>query len=946
MDFLNQLDHYLYELIFLLPISVIGAWRWGTWLFKKLVGFFYRPVEGLYEAEIGIITPVYNEEPDLFRAALKSWRQNRVDEIIAVIDYTDERSIGIFKKFAKKFKGAKLIVTHTPGKREALADGIKASKSEILALVDSDVVWENDIKSRMLAPFADPTVGGVAVRQDMLKADTFAKKIFKMHLSLRFLNEFPFLAVVGNAFTVLSGRTAVYRRKAIAHLTDRLVKETFWGKKVISGDDKRLTSLVQAEGWKCRYLGNIRVFTSGSDELSFYLKQRLRWSRNSWRSDLKTLFSRWVWKREKFLALYLLDRLFPPFTLLLGPVFLITALIYHHYEAVLIFIGWLLFSRFVKLIPYFREDFRSVTILPAYILFSYLEALVKIYALVTLNQQGWITRWSKDRLRESSFLMLKEGFSVVVTLLFPALMLWGGIAYENNRIAMAEAKKVAREQKIKEEEQKRLNDPKGATFEITLTEEDYLNQPNHPVKNIRQEILDGTSKEKFAFYRLKQGETLESIRRKFNLRDLSVIQWVDGPTNFFAVPALIGRQIKIPFEELRNPIDRKIVSVPTTLQKITYDPLTNTINVVGKGSVLTPLKIRNALPLNQRFIIEETAPMDWILRANLYLDVDTTLLLTGEEVKSFRLLSEPDKTVWIRSENGNILIQETKISSWSERENAPDKNNKDGRAYITAKGSGRMDILDSELSYLGSAGTERRGGLFGGSYGVSWKIENGSFRDSLTTGVVRRNKIHHNYFGLYSYGATGLEITDNEVYENDEYGLDPHDDSNNLLIENNLVHHNGNHGIIISKRCFNNIIRKNISRDNKLHGIMMDRQSNNNLVVENLTRNNADGVAVYDSYNNYIANNRIMGNRKSGVRMNMHSAENLVWNNVFNENNRGVYLYGETGRNYIFENKIKNNRVGIVVKDSAPNYFQSNLRPEENRKDVLATEASKNHEFR
>ncbi len=946
MEFINRIDQYLYELVFLLPISVIGAWRWGVWLFKKLIGTFYRPTEGRYDAEIGIITPVYNEEPELFKAALKSWKQNKVDEIIAVIDYTDKKSIGIFKKFAKGFSGAKLIVTHTPGKREALADGIKASKSEILALVDSDVVWEKSIKSRVLAPFADPTVGGVAIRQDMLKADTFAKKIFKMHLSLRFLNEFPFLAVVGNAFTVLSGRTAVYRRKAIINLTDKLIKETFWGKKVISGDDKRLTSLVQSEGWKCRYLGNIRVFTSGSDELSFYLKQRLRWSRNSWRSDLKTIGSRWVWKREKFLALYLLDRLFPPFTLLLGPVFLVTALVYGHYRAVLIFIGWLLFSRFVKLIPYFREDFRTVTILPAYILFSYLEALVKIYALVTLNQQGWITRWSKDRLRESSFLMLKEGFSVLVTLMFPALMLWGGISYQESRIKLAEAKKIAQEQKKKQQEEKRQADPKGATFEKELTEAEYLNQPNHPIKNIRQEILDGTSREKFAYYRLKRGETLESVTRKFNLKSQAVIQLVNEP--FAVSPGLgfWGQQIKIPFEELRTPIDRKITSVPTTLQKITYDSLTNTINVVGKGSVLTPLKIRNALPLNQRFVLEETAPMEWILRANLYLDAETTLILTGDEVKKLKLLSEPERAVWIRSENGNILIQETDISSWSEKNNAPDTDNKDGRAYITAKGSGRMDILDSEISYLGSAGGEKRGGLFGGSYGVSWKIENGSFRNSLTTGVARRNKIHHNYFGLYSYGATGLEITENEVYENDEYGLDPHDDSNNLLIENNRVHNNGNHGIIISKRCFNNIIRKNVSRDNRLHGIMMDRQSNNNLVVENLTRNNADGIAVYDSYNNYIAGNRIINNSKSGIRLNMHSAENLVWNNVFNENNRGIYLYGGTGKNYFFENKVKNNRAGIVVKDSDLNYFQSNLRPEENRKDILVTEETKDHNFR
>ncbi len=95
-----------------------------------------------------------------------------------------------------------------------------------------------------------------------------------------------------------AGRTAVYRRTAVLPLLDDLLSETFFGRPVISGDDKALTLLVQGQGWKVRYQETACVYTPGATEMPSFLKQRLRWARNSWRADLKALFSRWIWRRR------------------------------------------------------------------------------------------------------------------------------------------------------------------------------------------------------------------------------------------------------------------------------------------------------------------------------------------------------------------------------------------------------------------------------------------------------------------------------------------------------------------------------------------------------------------------------------------------------------------------------------------------------------------------
>ena len=76
------------------------------WLLKRGVATFYRPVKNSFKTSVSLVTPVYNENPKVFKAALDSWKVNKPDEIIAVIDYTDKKCINIFKKFVKNIPSA------------------------------------------------------------------------------------------------------------------------------------------------------------------------------------------------------------------------------------------------------------------------------------------------------------------------------------------------------------------------------------------------------------------------------------------------------------------------------------------------------------------------------------------------------------------------------------------------------------------------------------------------------------------------------------------------------------------------------------------------------------------------------------------------------------------------------------------------------------------------
>ena len=172
-------------LIEYIPVGIIGAWRWSIWGFKKLGGYFtYKPKTTPYEASVSIITPVYNEDPIVLKKSLESWAKENPAEIIAVIDHTDKSSIEIFKTFSKQFKNATLIITEIPGKREALATGIKEAKSEIVALVDCDTEWTEGVLKNSLCAFADPEVGGVATRQNVTNPNTLTRVLFDILLYL------------------------------------------------------------------------------------------------------------------------------------------------------------------------------------------------------------------------------------------------------------------------------------------------------------------------------------------------------------------------------------------------------------------------------------------------------------------------------------------------------------------------------------------------------------------------------------------------------------------------------------------------------------------------------------------------------------------------------------------------------------------------------------------
>jgi parallel beta-helix repeat protein len=205
-------------------------------------------------------------------------------------------------------------------------------------------------------------------------------------------------------------------------------------------------------------------------------------------------------------------------------------------------------------------------------------------------------------------------------------------------------------------------------------------------------------------------------------------------------------------------------------------------------------------------------------------------------------------------------------------------------------------------------------------------------------GDIQNSHIHHNYFGVYTFGAYGMQWLNNEVDHNVQYGFDPHDDSDYLLIQGNNVHHNRNHGIIASKRCDHLTLRSNASWANAQNGIILHRSSDDCLIEENRCYDNDDsGIVLTGSSRNLVRSNLLVRNFEAGIRLDLGSADNRIEANESASNQwHGVYFYkgadepepgddGRPRRNQFGNNRIHHNgKEAINLADSDDNAFAGN----------------------
>lgn len=393
-----------------------------------------------------------------------------------------------------------------------------------------------------------------------------------------------------------------------------------------------------------------------------------------------------------------------------------------------------------------------------------------------------------------------------------------------------------------------------------------------------------------------------------------------------------------------------------TTECVTYNPPTQTIEILCDSMHLSDV----ATELDDPLILSEQESRTWILSATIVIPNDTSLIIDSSDTDWLKIRSDGTNDYGIRA-FGDLLIDSVKITSWNTLRN--DYALTDGqtpRPYLTAweEGTGHMDIQNSEIAYLGYDASHKQG--------ISYYSADGS--------NLKNNEIHHMWYGFYSNNVGFLTLEDNEIHNNEIYGVDPHTGTHDMMVRRNVVHDTVNGiGIICSQDCFNINIEDNETFNNKKAGIVLSRNtyssqvknnfvhdelvgisvsdSSDNLVFNNTVQQCATGIQIqtlsyntYDADSNRIFNNTLTNNANLGINVQNGATNTEITDNTIDQIPSGVAIIIEnriTTNTTISGNSIKSAGYGIVIRDNDSTLISRNSLEDVNVLDYYITNGSK-----
>jgi hyaluronan synthase len=381
------------------PLGLIGLLSWSVWFVRRFLSRHrYRPVENDHRTTTSVVVPVYREEPDVLERCLHTWLREEPTEVILVVDDRDDDLLEYLRRL--DLDGVRIVEWRHTGKRGALGVGIRHAVGEVVVLTDSDTEWRPGLLAAMQMPFVDPKVGGVGSRQHVYRPQTSIwRRIAYWMLNSRYLDYVPAMSRRGGV-ACLSGRTAAYRREVILPLLPALERELFLGRECVAGDDGRLTWLVLAAGYRTMHQDTAQADSMFPAEFRAFFRQRMRWSRNSYRCYLTALSQGWLWRQPFITQVTVLQILLTPFSM--------GAAIYYGahwigeagWAAVAIVLGWAVAGRAIRATSHLTEHPREVVLAPVMALTVAVIALpIKFWAALTMNKQGWLTRQEGQRVQ-------------------------------------------------------------------------------------------------------------------------------------------------------------------------------------------------------------------------------------------------------------------------------------------------------------------------------------------------------------------------------------------------------------------------------------------------------------------------------------------------------------------------------------------------------------------
>lgn len=351
-----------------------------------------------YLPKVSVIVPTYKEDhKSLFNSVYSLATQKYPDyEIILVDDGTpNDYSELVYKNIKNSFPD--LDITYhkfekNKGKRHAQYYGFNIAKGEIIVTIDSDTIIDKNGLFRITRPFYFDDIGAATGNCSVLN---YGKNLLTRLIRVRYWSAFNQERSSQGLFgcvMCVSGVFGAYRKDIVDKLKNRYIKQRFMGHECTFGDDRHLSNLFLAEGYKIVYIKDAWAWTIVPETIKKYLKQQLRWNKSFYREIFWNLKS--IHKQHPYMSLELFLQAVLPFFLFVNLTVGIytgftTSFFYFLFYLLMIFIMGELRSIYGAL----NTGWNDFLLFPLYsFLHIFLLIPVRFLALVSLPFNGWGTR--------------------------------------------------------------------------------------------------------------------------------------------------------------------------------------------------------------------------------------------------------------------------------------------------------------------------------------------------------------------------------------------------------------------------------------------------------------------------------------------------------------------------------------------------------------------------
>jgi hyaluronan synthase len=349
----------------------------------------------------------YREYPEYWIRCLKSILQSDYAHILNLqvfIDGDEEEDMYMRTLFydvmiEHDLYPSEIHMCRHAGKRHAMNAGFRyildhIPDNEYIIVMDSDTIVQSDAIHRLVECIHnDPKNGCATGNLRIFNKDTWLARIIDARYSYAFLIERGAMSTMG-VMNCCSGPFSIYRQAFIdTDMLDEFVGERYCGHTVGPGDDRHLTLLMMGRGHRSRQTPLARVETETPNKFHRYFQQQLRWMRSFFREQ--------VWQvraipyhHPYLIAITIYEIFFPIFILLsFFPTFDIlnrTDSLYTFYIRIMIAIS-IIVIRTIILMCFNNCELASLWNLCVFPIYFILLLPIKMYALLTVGSQGWIT---------------------------------------------------------------------------------------------------------------------------------------------------------------------------------------------------------------------------------------------------------------------------------------------------------------------------------------------------------------------------------------------------------------------------------------------------------------------------------------------------------------------------------------------------------------------------